>query len=153
MKLGHKILVILIITVISFYLFAEYAVNNIKVKKISLREINLAGLKNANADIAINVEIENNNFFNINVKDLYIELFYKGVLLAQSSQSNLNKINISIKANSKTTISHSFKIIINPILIELGLLINQKIPVIIGYKVGLKLYGLNLNLKGDYTHE
>jgi len=153
MKLGYKILVILIIVVVSFYLFAEYAVSNIKASKISLREINLAGLKNANADIAINVEIENNNFFDINVKDLYIELFYKGVLLAQSSSSSLNKINISIKANSKTTISHSFKIIINPILIELGLLINQKIPVVIGYKVGLKLYGLNLNLKGDFTHE
>lgn len=115
-------------------------------KGFKINKLNIVGDSVVRVDMQIN--IKNNNFFGINIKELYYEVFYKGNLLAKSSDKDVNKKEIIIpKKGAPYSFDQSIDVFVNKNSLEVIQNFKNNLPADYNVKVMAKVYGIKINLK------
>lgn len=121
----------------------DYKLKGLRILNFSLR----TGVDNV-VQVDVDIMINNKNSFEIKVEELYYELYYKGRILAKSSNTARNKQPVNIPGKGKTiTVHQSIDLHVNRNALEI--LQNFKNQVQGDYllKVKAQVFGIGFNLK------
>lgn len=160
MKLVFKILLIVLFVLIVVALYAKSIIDKIEfdfnIKNLNFKEFILKDVTGQGSKTLITIEYLINNKSNttIKFKDLYVEAYYNGSLIAKSTNNynNTKEIVLSKKTND-IKFEQEYYVLLNKNSIDLASKIALKTPVNIGYLVKVKLFGFSLKYKGTYNYK
>lgn len=91
----------------------------ISFKNVDLKGISIDSLFNGNSSVqvGINAKLVNQNGFAIGLKDFHIWIYYGGVLMAQSSDTNLNKV--VMPAMGSIDVTHQVTLYLNSQILQM----------------------------------
>lgn len=148
MSLILKTVIIVAVIAATIYYFFYKASSKLsfsfKLGSIDLSSFNLGGLLSGQttANATVDLGIKNDNSFTLKFSTLSTQIFYGGILVAQSSQNINNFQSISALANSTVTFKHELVVYVNQNTIDLLASIRAGQQVQLSYKISLKIFGL-----------
>lgn len=152
---------ILIWFVLSLLLFIVwlnklYSCINFKfdIDRLDFSTLKLSDVSKSNVTVRLKtlVCIDNCNNVNFSFKDFKLYLYYKNLLVANTSEIQENSKSIYIKKKSNTCFNEFLDLIINASLIESVALIKLGKPVDFNYVFKIRFLGIPISYKGIYTY-
>lgn len=134
------IIAIIVILLAGVYYYIMTRVNNvsfeIKFRNLDLSMFSLQSIINGEAKVRVQLDarITNRNNFSINLSDFMIWLYYQGMIVGQTADTELNLQKVLIPANGLVNVTHDIFINLNPSTIKM-----------------LENYGKAQNIRVDYT--
>lgn len=160
MKLIGKIFLVLLFVIIVLALYAYSIFQKIdfdfNIKGFNFREFIIKDIKNQGSKTVIKIEyiINNNSNTNLKFKDLYVEAYYNGKLIAKSTNNYENIKEVLLpKKTRNIKFEQEYYVLLNKESIDLTGKILNSIPVNIGYFVKVNFMGINLKYKGTYKYQ
>jgi hypothetical protein len=159
MKLIFKILLIVLFILIVIVLYAKSIVDKIEfdfnIKNLNFKEFILKDVTGQGSKTLITIEYLINNKSNttIKIKDLYVEAYYNGKLIAKSTDKYDNTKEIVLNKKQPSKFEQEYYVLLNKQSIDLASKIALKTPVNIGYLIKVKLFGFSLKYKGTYNYK
>lgn len=151
------VLVVIALLVFYYYIHISSEINNIdykiNIKDVDFSNFNLQsfGGEGSLVKTKIGVDLKNNGSLSLSFKDLYIEVYYGGILVAKSSDNVNNQNKIIIDKNSSTNVVQEFDVYVNQSLFNLIKGIKNK-NALIQYKVNVNWYGFKISHEGTYKY-
>lgn len=139
-----------------FYAFVLYAKSKIKIS-VSLAKLDVAKLLSVIATggkailkTDLEMKVVNDNVFSITASNLKVQIFHKGVLIAQSTDIGPEKIVILPKV--ETEFIHTLDVILSQQFFDVIKTLKSGEPLVLQYIIQLKLFGIPVKYQDNFTY-
>lgn len=126
-----------------------------KLNDVKLNNISLESLDAGQSFIRTRVEflVSFIAAFKIVFSELYLEVYYKGVLVAKSADAIENFKSVTLSPNVNNLVYQTFDLKINSSLVDLIFKIKSKQDYTLDYKLSVKIFGIKINKNNSITSE
>lgn len=151
--IGIILIILLIALAIAVYYYVVHITTElanlkfkVKLNEIDFSKFNILDYTKAGAKVLTKIQIDLTNSTNLNLsfKNLYIEVYNKGILIAQTSPNIFNKKKITISKHSNILTVQEFIVYLNKGLIDLAVSIKAGTAVL-EYKIKVNWFGFNIS--------
>lgn len=124
-------------------------------KDLNASSINFGNIVSGTATVKIkvNARITNRNDFAIRLSDFHIWIYYAGVMVAQTADTETNLQKVNIPANGLIDVEHEVNVSVNKTMIQVLKDLKDKKELRFDYKTEFKVYGLPYSYEDYFTYK
>lgn len=148
------LIIALLLGAVYYYIMIKVARISFEIyfKNLDTAEVNIGNLVSGQATVkvAVGTRITNRNDFSIRLSDFHIWIYYNGVMIAQTADTQNNLTKVNIPANGLIDVTHEVNVSINQTTLQVLKDLKNKKELKFDYTTEFKVWGIPVPKYSDY---